>query len=58
MASNPVGGGASCTWRWTPTAAISLHVITDQDAGDASQAEPLLHQICMPIGQFTSRWRL
>lgn len=27
--------------------------MADQDADDASQVEPLLHQICMPIGQFT-----
>ena len=28
--------------------------MTDQDAGDASQVEPLLDQINMPIGQFTA----
>ncbi|GAC1045514.1 hypothetical protein thsrh120_55190 [Rhizobium sp. No.120] len=28
--------------------------MTDQDAGDASQVEPLLDQIDMPIGQFTA----
>ncbi|GAC1045955.1 hypothetical protein thsrh120_59600 [Rhizobium sp. No.120] len=29
---------------------IIAHVMTDQDAGDASQVEPLLDQIDMPIG--------
>lgn len=33
---------------------IIAHVMTDQDAGDASQVDPLLDQIGMPIGQFTS----
>lgn len=33
---------------------IIAHVMTDQDAGNASQVEPLLDQICMPIGQFTA----
>jgi hypothetical protein len=33
---------------------IIAHVMTDQDAGDASQVEPLLDQIEMPIGQFTA----
>lgn len=33
---------------------IIAHVMTDQDAGDASQVEPLLDQIDMPIGQFTA----
>lgn len=28
--------------------------MTDQDAGDGSQVEPLLDQIDMPIGQFTA----
>lgn len=28
--------------------------MTDHDAGDASQVEPLLDQIDMPIGQFTA----
>lgn len=28
--------------------------MTDQDAGDASQVEPLLDQIDMPISQFTA----
>lgn len=32
---------------------IIAHVVTDQDAGDASQVEPLLDQIDMPIGKFT-----
>lgn len=31
---------------------IIAHVMTDQDAGDTSQVEPLLNQIDMPIGQF------
>ena len=31
---------------------IIAHVMTDQDAGDASQVEALLDQIDMPIGQF------
>jgi len=31
---------------------IIAHVMTDQDAADASQVEPLLDQIGMPIGQF------
>ena len=33
---------------------IIAHVVTDQDAGDASQVEPLLDQIDMPIGKFTA----
>lgn len=33
---------------------IIAHVMTDHDAGDASQVEPLLDQIDMPIGQFTA----
>jgi hypothetical protein len=33
---------------------IIAHIMTDQDAGDASQVEPLLDQIDMPIGQFTA----
>ncbi|GAA4159029.1 hypothetical protein GCM10023069_01640 [Shinella granuli] len=33
---------------------IVAHVMTDQDAGDASQVEPLLDQIEMPIDQFTA----
>jgi hypothetical protein len=33
---------------------IIAHVMTDQDAGDASQVEPLLGQIESPIGQFTA----
>jgi transposase len=33
---------------------IIAQVMTDQDAGDASQVEPLLEQIEMPIGQFTA----
>ncbi|MET3616279.1 hypothetical protein ABID16_004628 [Rhizobium aquaticum] len=33
---------------------IIAHVMTDQDAGDASQVEPLLDQIDGPIGQFTA----
>lgn len=33
---------------------IIAHVMTDQDAGDASQVEPLLEQIDTPIGQFTA----
>lgn len=33
---------------------IIAHVITDQDAGDASQVEPLLDQIDTPIEQFTA----
>lgn len=33
---------------------IIAHVMTDQDAGDASQVEPLLDQIDMPIGKFTA----
>ena len=33
---------------------IIAHVMTDQDAGDASQVEPLLDQIDDPIGQFTA----
>lgn len=54
-APNPVGAGANFTWRWTPTAAkIISHAMTDQDAGDASQVEPLLHQIDNPISQFTA----
>ncbi|TCR69575.1 DDE family transposase [Rhizobium sp. BK376] len=32
---------------------IIAHVMTDQDAGDASQLEVLLDQIDTPIGQFT-----
>jgi hypothetical protein len=31
-----------------------VHVMKDQDAGDGSQAETLLDQIDMPIGQFTA----
>lgn len=31
---------------------IIAHVMTDQDAGDASQVEPMLDQINAPIGQF------
>ncbi len=33
---------------------IIAHVMTDQDAGDASQLELLLDQIDTPIGQFTA----
>jgi len=33
---------------------IIAHVMTDQDAGDASQVEALLDQIDAPIGQFTA----
>jgi transposase len=33
---------------------IIAHVMTDQDAGDASQVGPLLDQIDMPIEQFTA----
>ncbi|GAB2208936.1 hypothetical protein ROS1_57540 [Roseibium sp. ROS1] len=33
---------------------IIAHVITDQNAGDASQVEPLLNQIDDPIGQFAA----
>ena len=33
---------------------IIAQVMTDQDAGDASQAEPLLDQVEMPIGQLTA----
>ena len=33
---------------------IIAHVMTDQDAGDASQVEPLLDQIDMSIGQCTA----
>lgn len=33
---------------------IIARVMTDQDAGDASQVEPLLEQIDTPIGQFTA----
>ncbi len=33
---------------------IIAHVMTDQDTGDASQVEPLLDQIDVPIGQFTA----
>jgi len=33
---------------------IVAHVMTDQDAGDASQVAPLLDQIDTPIGQFTA----
>ncbi|MDG4674902.1 IS5 family transposase [Shinella sp. 838] len=33
---------------------IIAHVMTDQDAGDASQVEPLLDQIDTSIGQFTA----
>ncbi|MDH6269626.1 hypothetical protein M2360_005054 [Rhizobium sp. SG_E_25_P2] len=31
---------------------IIAHVMTDQDAGDASLVEPRLDPIDMPIGQF------
>ncbi len=33
---------------------ITAHTMTDQDAGDASQVEPLLNQIDGRIGQFTA----
>ena len=33
---------------------IVAHVMTDQDTGDASQVDPLLDQIAVPIGQFTA----
>lgn len=33
---------------------IIAHIMTAQDAGDASQVEPLLDQIDGPIGQFTA----
>ncbi|EHS51934.1 transposase IS4 family protein [Rhizobium sp. PDO1-076] len=33
---------------------IIAHVMTNQDAGDASQVEPLLGQIERPIGRFTA----
>jgi hypothetical protein len=37
---------------------IIAHVMTDQDAGDASQVEPLLGQIDTPIGQLRAERRL
>jgi len=54
MVSNLVGlaqaaPGAGCRQR-----RHHCTVMTDQDAGDASQVEPLLDQIEMPIGQFTA----
>ncbi|QRM35541.1 IS5 family transposase [Microvirga sp. VF16] len=33
---------------------IIAHIMTDQDTGDASQVEPVLEQIDVPIGQFTA----
>jgi hypothetical protein len=33
---------------------IVAHVMTDQDTGDASQVDPVLNQIAVPIGQFTA----
>ncbi|NKL24715.1 IS5 family transposase [Rhizobium leguminosarum] len=33
---------------------IIAHAMTDQDTGDASQVEPLLDQIEVPVGQFTA----
>jgi hypothetical protein len=33
---------------------IVAHVMTEQDTGDASQVDPLLAQIAVPIGQFTA----
>ena len=36
------------------TGEIIAHAMTDQDTGDASQVEPLLNQIDVPIGQFTA----
>lgn len=33
---------------------IIAHVMTDQEAGDALQVEPLLDQIEMPMSQFTA----
>lgn len=36
---------------------IIPHVVTNQDAGDASQVEALFDQIDKPIGKFT-RWHL
>jgi Transposase DDE domain len=55
MAPNPVGTGASCTWALDADSGdIIAHVMTDRDAGDASQVEPLLDQIDTPIGQFTA----
>lgn len=33
---------------------IIAHVMTDQEADDASQVVPLVDQIDMPIGQFTA----
>ena len=33
---------------------IIAHVMTDQDTGDATQVEPLLEQIGIPIRQFTA----
>lgn len=33
---------------------IIAHVVADQDVGDASQVEPLLEQIDLPIGRFTA----
>ena len=33
---------------------IIAHVVTTQDAGDASQVEPLVEQIDLPIGRFTA----
>jgi hypothetical protein len=54
------GGKSRRSWRKLHLALdadsgeIIAHVMTDQDAGDASQVEPLLDQIDSPIGQFTA----
>ena len=52
---NPVGAGANLHLALdADSGEIIAHVMTDQDAGDASQVEPLLDQIDVPIGQFTA----
>jgi hypothetical protein len=33
---------------------IIAHVMTERDTGDASQVEPLLDQVDVPVGQFTA----
>ena len=46
--------GVNCIWPWADNGQIIAHSLTDQEAGDASQVEPLLNQVDREIKQFTA----
>lgn len=53
----PDRGAAGANWHLALDAdsgEIIAHAVTDQDTGDASQVEPILDHIDIPIGQFTA----